>query len=90
MTRKGYIFAVVGMPLLFGAIFGISFLTSGTLEQSIKSGSGPIAVVDRSNTLDFELAATVEPARRNHRLRLPKFFRKRKQQAVQALFLIRT
>jgi ABC-2 type transport system permease protein len=61
VTRKGYIFAVVGMPLLFGGIFGVSFLTSGTLEQSIKSGSGSIAVVDRSNTLDFELAANGEP-----------------------------
>ena len=61
ITRKGYIFAVVGMPLLFGGIFGVSFLTSGSLEQSIKSGSGLIAVVDRSNTLDFELAANEEP-----------------------------
>ena len=61
VTRKGYIFAVVGMPLLFGGIFGVSFLTSGSLEQSIKSGSGPIAVVDRSHTLDFELAANEEP-----------------------------
>jgi ABC-2 type transport system permease protein len=63
VTRKGYIFAVVGMPLLFGAIFGISFFTSGNLEQSIKSGSEPIAVVDRSHTLDFELAANLAPAR---------------------------
>ena len=63
VTRKGYIFAVVGMPLLFGSIFGISFLTSGNLEQSIKSGSEPIAVVDRSHTLDFELAANFAPAR---------------------------
>jgi ABC-2 type transport system permease protein len=63
VTRKGYIFAVVGMPLLFGTIFGISFLTSGNLEQSIKSGSEPIAVVDRSHTLDFELTASLEPAR---------------------------
>jgi ABC-2 type transport system permease protein len=63
VTRKGYLFAVVGMPLLFAAIFGISFLTSGNLEQSIKSGSEPIAVVDRSHTLDFELAASLEPAR---------------------------
>ena len=62
VTRKGYIFAVVGMPILFGSIFGVSFLSSGTLEQSIKSGSGSIAVVDRSNTLDFELAETPEPA----------------------------
>ena len=63
VTRKGYIFAVVGMPLLFGGIFGISFLTSGTLEQSIKSGSEPIAVVDRSHTVDFELTASIEPVR---------------------------
>lgn len=56
VTRKGYIFAVVGMPLLFGGIFGMSFLTSDSLEQSFKSGSGPIAVIDRSHTLDFELA----------------------------------
>jgi ABC-2 type transport system permease protein len=63
VTRKGYIFAVVGMPLLFGGIFGISFLTSGNLEQSIKSGSEPIAVVDRSHTLNFELAGSIEPAR---------------------------
>lgn len=63
VTRKGYIFAVVGMPLLFGSIFGISFLTSGDLEQSIKSGFEPIAVVDRSHTLDFELAANFAPAR---------------------------
>jgi ABC-2 type transport system permease protein len=63
VTRKGYIFAVVGMPLLFGGIFGISFLTSGNLEQSIKSGSEPIAVVDRSHTLNFELAESIEPAR---------------------------
>jgi len=63
VTRKGYIFAVVGMPLLFGGIFGFSFLTSGTLEQSIKSGSEPIAVVDRSHTVDFELAASLEPGR---------------------------
>ena len=60
VTRKGYIFAVVGMPLLFGGIFGVSFLTNGTLEQSIKSGSGSIAVVDRSKTLDFELATDAE------------------------------
>jgi len=63
VTRKGYIFAVVGMPLLFGAIFGISFLTSGSLEQSLKSGSEPMAVVDRSHTLNFELAASIELAR---------------------------
>jgi ABC-2 type transport system permease protein len=63
VTRKGYIFAVVGMPLLFGSIFGISFLTSGNLEQSIRSGSEPIAVVDRSHTLDFELAVNFAPAR---------------------------
>ena len=63
VTRKGYIFAVVGMPLLFGGIFGISFLTSGNLEHSIKSGSEPIAVVDRSHTLNFELAGSIEPAR---------------------------
>ena len=63
VTRKGYIFAVVGMPLLFGSIFGISFLTSGNLEQSIRSGFEPIAVVDRSHTLDFELAANFAPAR---------------------------
>jgi len=63
VTRKSYIFAVVGMPLLFGGIFGISFLTSGTLEQSIRSGSEPMAVVDRSHTLDFELAGSIEPVR---------------------------
>jgi len=63
VTRKGYIFAVAGMPLLFGGIFGISFLTSGTLEQSIKSGSEAIAVIDRSHTLDFQLAASTEPVR---------------------------
>ena len=63
VTRKGYIFAAAGMPLLFGGIFGVSFLTSGTLEESIKSGSGAIAVVDRSHTLDFELAASTEPVR---------------------------
>ena len=63
VTRKGYIFAVVGMPLLFGSIFGISFLTSGNLEQSTRSGFEPIAVVDRSHTLDFELAANFAPAR---------------------------
>lgn len=60
ITRKGYVFAVIGTPLLFGAIFGISFLTSGTLEESVKSRSEPIAVVDRSRTVDFDLAPTVE------------------------------
>jgi ABC-2 type transport system permease protein len=63
VTRKGYIFAVLGMPLLFGGIFGINFLSSGALEQSIKASSQPIAVVDRSHTLDFELASRVEPQR---------------------------
>src|SRR5215831_10841979 len=63
VTRKGYLFAVVGMPLLFGAIFGISFLTTGSMEQSIKSNSEPIAVIDRSHTLDFGLAAGSEPLR---------------------------
>jgi ABC-2 type transport system permease protein len=63
VTRKGYIFAVAGMPLFFAGIFGISFLTSGSLEQSIKSGSEPIAVVDRSHTVDFELAPGMEPVR---------------------------
>lgn len=63
VTRKGYIFAVVGMPLLFGGIFGLSFLTSGALEQSIRSGSEPVAVVDRSHTVDFELVANLEPVR---------------------------
>ena len=63
VTRKGYLFAVVGMPLLFGGIFGISFLTTGTMEQSIKSNSEPIAVIDRSGTLDFGLAGGFEPTR---------------------------
>jgi ABC-2 type transport system permease protein len=63
VTRKGYIFAVAGMPLLFGGIFGVSFLTNGTLEESIKSRSEAIAVVDRSHTLDFELVASTEPVR---------------------------
>ena len=63
VTRKGYILAVVGMPLLFGGMFGISFLTSGVLEESIRSKSEPIAVVDRSHTLDFELASGLEPVR---------------------------
>ncbi|MCI0621427.1 MAG: hypothetical protein L0387_07120, partial [Acidobacteria bacterium] len=48
VTRKGYIFAVAGTPLLFGGIFGISFLTSGSVEESIKSASQPIAVIDRA------------------------------------------
>ncbi|MCI0422526.1 MAG: ABC transporter permease [Acidobacteria bacterium] len=63
VTRKGYIFAVAGTPLLFGGIFGISFLTSGSVEESIKSASQPIAVIDRAHIVDFELASRLEPER---------------------------
>jgi ABC-2 type transport system permease protein len=63
VTRKGYIFAVVGLPLMFGGIFGISFLTSGTVERSIKAASETIAVVDRAAVVDFDLAATLEAER---------------------------
>lgn len=56
VTRKGYIFAVVGMPLMFGGIFGISFLTSGTVEKTMKSASEPVAVIDKAGVVDFALA----------------------------------
>jgi len=56
VTRKGYIFAVMGLPLMFGGIFGISLLTNGAVEQSIKSASEPVAVIDRAGVVDFTLA----------------------------------
>lgn len=59
VTRKTYIFTVLGMPLLFGGIFSISFLTGDSVEKSIKSASEPVAVVDRAGVVDFALAATL-------------------------------
>jgi ABC-2 type transport system permease protein len=56
VTRKAYIFAVLGLPLMFGGIFGISLLTNGTIEQSVKSASEPVAVIDRAGVVDFTLA----------------------------------
>ncbi len=59
VTRKAYIFTVVGMPLLFGGIFSISLITGDSVEKSIKSASEPIAVIDRAGVVDFALAATL-------------------------------
>jgi hypothetical protein len=52
------------------------------LEQSSKSGSEPIAVVDRSHTVDFELTAALSRCA-NLRLRPLKFSRRLQEQAVQ-------
>jgi ABC-2 type transport system permease protein len=60
VTRKAYIFTVVGMPLLFGGIFGISFLSGDSVEKALKSASEPMAIIDRAGIIDFALAETLE------------------------------
>jgi ABC-2 type transport system permease protein len=56
VSRKAYILAVLGLPLMFGGIFAISFISNGTVEKSIRSASEPIAVIDRAGVVDFALA----------------------------------
>lgn len=58
ITRKGYIIAVIGMPVFFTFIGGIGFLTGHSMEK--KSGkSDAIALVDRAKLVDLSLAHTV-------------------------------
>ena len=54
VTRRAYILTVLGMPLLFGGIFALSFLTRGTVEKAF-GASEPVAVIDRAGLLDFTL-----------------------------------
>lgn len=56
ITRKGYIFTVIAMPLFFIAITGIGYLTGSSTERASKAG-GSIAVIDRANVIDWSLAA---------------------------------
>ena len=59
VTRKGYLFALFGIPLLFGGIFAISFIFKDTWGDA-QTHRGPAGVVDRARILDFSLAVETE------------------------------
>jgi ABC-2 type transport system permease protein len=56
VSRKGYIFAVLGLPLMFTMIFALTFLTTESAEKSLQSASAPIGIVDHARIVDFTLA----------------------------------
>ncbi len=58
VTRKGYIFAVIGMPLFFLAIAAIPMIVETSGDGSSKE-RGMVAVIDRAGVVDFDLAAKV-------------------------------
>lgn len=58
VTRKGYIFVVVGMPLFFFLIGGIGVLTGRSVERSAQS-AGLIALIDRANLVDLSLTGSL-------------------------------
>jgi ABC-2 type transport system permease protein len=55
VTRRAYIFAVAGMPLLFGIIGAIPILS--TRSAATSSADVPVALVDPSALVDLELSA---------------------------------
>lgn len=72
VTRKGYLVALFGMPLLFGGMFAITFFFKG-VSGDFKTHQGPAGaqgdsradqvpagVVDRARILDFSLAVETE------------------------------
>ena len=55
VTRKGYLFALFGLPLIFfGGFFAASMISRETLRDS-QTNRGPAGVVDRARILDFSL-----------------------------------
>lgn len=60
VTRKGYIFAVIGLPLFFLAMGSIGYWT-GTAAEKASEARGPIAVIDRAKIIDFSLAQSLPP-----------------------------
>lgn len=56
VRRKGYVFAVLGLPLMFAVIFALTFLTTESAERSSQLISAPIGIVDRAHVVDFTLA----------------------------------
>ncbi|MBI3951286.1 MAG: ABC transporter permease [Acidobacteria bacterium] len=58
VTRKGYIFTVVGLPLFFLIPITIGYWTGSTAQRT-SSPRGPIALIDRANVVDLSLAETL-------------------------------
>jgi hypothetical protein len=63
VTRRAYIFAVVGMPLLYGAIFGVSALAGRS--AAVSANRVPTVIVDRAAILDLGFASALS-SRRDH------------------------
>jgi ABC-2 type transport system permease protein len=60
ITRKGYILAVIGMPLFFGLMGGIGYWSS-TSSMKSSTAAGVVALIDRANVVDFSLAELIAP-----------------------------
>lgn len=56
ITRKGYIFAVLGMPLFFITVTGIPLLFAQSQKRGLTSEGRPIAIVDRAGVVDLGVA----------------------------------
>ena len=67
VTRRAYIFTVVAMPLLFGAISAIPVFSTRSAANT--SAGLPLAIVDPSGVVDLELAERLATER--NRLRVP-------------------
>ena len=55
VTRGGYIFAVVAMPLFYGGMFMLAGLAGRSAATS--SSRTPVAIVDRAHVIDLSFAA---------------------------------
>ena len=57
VTRKGYLFALFGLPLLLiGGLFATSMISRDSFRDA-EASRGPAGVVDRARILDFSLEA---------------------------------
>lgn len=63
ITRKGYIFAVVGMPLFFITVTGIPVLFARSEKRDAPSDDKPIAIVDRAAVVDWSVMEKLQPTR---------------------------
>ena len=71
VSRKGYLFALFGLPLLFiGGLFVASMMSRDAFRDS-QADRGPAGVVDRARILDFSLQAEPSPTRATPPLPVP-------------------
>jgi ABC-2 type transport system permease protein len=61
VTRRAYIFTVVGMPVIFGVIAAIPVFS--TRSAAVSSSGRPVALVDPAGIVDLKAAAEMAAAR---------------------------